>query len=74
MQNVTFSSSMVIPRTNRSDGGMVDKFAILKCFEKILDAGMIVPDQRYGFVVRKNEVESSISDKYDLYITETKEK
>ena len=59
---------------NRDDGGMVDKFAILKCFEKIIDAGKIVPDQRYGFVVRKNEVESSISDKYDLYITEIKEK
>lgn len=74
MQNVTFSSSMVVPRTNRSDGGMVDKFAILKCFEKILDAGMIVPDQRYGFVVMKNEVEKTMNDKYDLYVTEIKEK
>ena len=74
MQNVTFSSSMVIPRTNRSDGGMVDKFAILKCFEKILDAGMIVPDQRYGFVVLKNEIENSMDYKYDLYVTEIKEK
>lgn len=74
MQNVTFSSSMVIPRTNRSDGGMVDKFAILKCFEKILDAGMIVPDQRYGFVILKNEVENSMDYKYDLYVTEIKEK
>lgn len=74
MQNVTFSSSMVIPRTNRSDGGMVDKFAILKCFEKILDAGMIVPDKRYGFVILKNEVENSMDYKYDLYVTEIKEK
>ena len=65
---------MVIPRTNRSDGGMVDKFAILKCFEKILDAGMIVPDQRYGFVILKNEVENSMDYKYDLYVTEIKEK
>ena len=74
MQNVTFSSSMMIPRTNRDDGGMVEKFAILKCFEKIIDAGKIVPDQRYGFVLLKNEVENSMDYKYDLYVTEIKEK
>lgn len=65
---------MIIPRTNRDDGGMVDKFAISKCFEKVIHAGKIVPDQRYGFVVMKNEVEKSMNDKYDLYVTEIKEK
>lgn len=74
MQNVTFSSSMIIPITNRNDGNMVDKFATLKCFEKIIDAGKIVPDQRYGFVLLKNEVENSMDYKYDLYVTEIKEK
>ena len=74
MQNVTFSSSMIIPRTNRNDVDMVDKFAILKFFEKIIDAVKLVPDQRYGFVLLKNEVESSMDYKYDLYVTEVKEK
>ena len=49
---------------------MVDKFATLKCFEKIIDAGKIVHDQRYGFVILKNEVENSMDYKYDLYVTE----